>query len=150
MKKRILVVILIGTMINISAEEETEPPPPSLENAAFKSGCGIILLATGMAWIKEILRDSGHRYLPCKEIANAYYKELQEDAGDTLSEKELLLWSSVQGVSAVPRYFWREIIATGVTTIFTYFGMKALYKGLSEGSEYFKIHVKDELYEIIN
>ncbi len=82
---------------------------------------GVTLWALG-----EILTDIGHRYLFSKEAALQYAKELRYDGRNILTESEISFWTFIQGLSTVPRIWWREITATALMIAFIQIARKML------------------------
>lgn len=75
----------------------------------------------------QTLKNCGHRFLHCKEVAVSYAQELKnDDTEEILTENEIKIWSIVEGISAIPEKCWRELTATGITAVLLFIGIQSL------------------------
>ncbi len=99
--------------------------PLKIEDSASSGLCSSLFIGGVSLWaLREILMNMGDRYAMSKAVAISYAKYLKHQYGDTLNEKEISFWSFVEGISSVPRIWWREILASALLYTF----VKITYK----------------------
>ena len=118
--KKIVFITLFALLVSISKSSAITKDPLNLAIAASAF--------TATVWLfGETLKDCGHRYLQCKKIALSYAKDLkQDDTKEILTDREILGWSTIQGISAVPEKYWRELTAFGLQAVLMYIGIQSL------------------------
>jgi hypothetical protein len=110
-------VLILATLLLLFIPQKTSPITRDPVNLAIAAGA--LVTATWLGG--EILKDCGHRYLHCKKVAVAYADELKKyDKQELLTDNELLAWSTVQGISAIPEKCWRELTALGMEAALLY------------------------------
>ena len=118
MKKFLLFLLLIACSTQQSSAITYDPTRLLIAVSAFVTA----------GWLfGETLLDCGNRYIDCKKIALEYAEDLKEyDDEHILTEQEISFWAVIQGISAVPKQYWRELMATGCTLALICVGMQQL------------------------
>lgn len=116
----LLLFLLIGSLTQQTKAITLDPVRLLIATSAF----------TTAGWLLgETLLDCGHRYIDCKKVALEYAEDLKEyDEEHLLTEKEISFWAIIQGISAMPKTYWRELIASGCTLALICVGLQYLRK----------------------
>lgn len=133
MKNGIFALFLLFSLPSHSAASGTDSHKSAIVNYlhnnanSLKNVVSHFFIGGVTLWaLREILTDMGYRYLTCKEIARKYAQELRQEGTEVLTEREISFWAFVQGLSEVPRVWWREITATALLCAFIYQARKLL------------------------
>lgn len=114
--KKILFIAFIATQIGFNIQASAVPK-------LIKAG---LFYAAGTWLFGETLLDGGHRYLQYKTIIQEYRWALLKDSEGHLSKNELNICAIIQGISNIPKIFWREMLAGALSLYLFYLGTKSL------------------------
>jgi len=118
MKKSFLLLLLIAGSLQQTNAITLDPIRLIIAASVFATA----------GWLSgEILLDWGYPYMECKKIALEYAEDLKEyDEEHLLTEKEISVLTAIQGISAIPKKYWRELIASGCALTLICVGIQQL------------------------
>ncbi|MFA6065724.1 MAG: hypothetical protein WC707_00920 [Candidatus Babeliaceae bacterium] len=126
MKNKVIVAALSIFIMHSSASCGVADVSAPVKNFVVPLG----LYAAGFLFAHHTLVDCGYRYIDIKKVYYACKEQLTEESKGLLSEQEIEFFSRLQGISAMPSVYWREIASTAITIALFYAGTRCLRQAL--------------------
>ncbi len=131
------IILLSLTLFSLQATSFQEILLAPAAKTTAVHAVGVLTLAGALCGLGETLLDCGHGYYEIKQEYAQYIKELEALEKDKkyhehiLTENEMRFWATVQGISRIPKVFWREFFAGTASLYALGLAYKALtYKNL--------------------